>query len=279
VNLSPAVRTFLVKVRDHDILNGAAVLGFYLTLAIFPAVILTMAVLPYLPVADVDVAIMDLLGQALPPGAADMFRGVVSEVTQQPRGGLLSFGIAASVWATSTGMYAIMQQLNTIYGVKEGRGFLRGRWVAICLSLLFVGLVILAFSLVVLGGVLQDWIGARLGSSGWLHVLFSISRWVIIVSGLVLGFALIYYLAPHLKQRFRLLTKGNIAAALLLIFASLAFARYVQSFWNYSATYGSIGAVIVLMLWLYMAGLSMLIGAELNALRHHADPDDATRST
>ncbi|GGX30762.1 hypothetical protein GCM10007242_41840 [Pigmentiphaga litoralis] len=268
VKLLSSVLGFCKKINQHDLFNGAAVLGFYLTLAIFPAIILIMALLPYLPVHDVDRAIMDLLGQALPPESAAMFQDVVKDVTEQPRGGLLSFGIGASLWATSTGMYAIMQQLNTIYGVPEGRGVFGGRWVAICLSMLFVVLVILAFSLVVLGGLLQDWLGERLGMSGLWMVVFGTLRWVIILSGLVLGFALIYYLAPNRKQQFVLITSGNLAAAGLLVVSSLLFARYVQTFWDYSATYGSIGAVIVLMLWLYMAGFSMLIGAELNAWRH-----------
>ncbi|NYE26145.1 YihY/virulence factor BrkB family protein [Pigmentiphaga litoralis] len=263
-----SVLGFCRKINQHDLFNGAAVLGFYLTLAIFPAIILIMALLPYLPVHNVDRAIMDLLGQALPPESATMFQDVVKDVTEQPRGGLLSFGIGASLWATSTGMYAIMQQLNTIYGVPEGRGVFRGRWVAICLSLLFVVLVILAFSLVVLGGLLQEWLGDQLGMSGLWMVIFGTLRWVIILSGLILGFALIYYLAPNRKQQFVLITSGNLAAAGLLVVSSLLFARYVQTFWDYSATYGSIGAVIVLMLWLYMAGFSMLIGAELNAWRH-----------
>lgn len=261
-------RALLQKIREDDIGNGAAVLGFFLTLAIFPAMILTMALLPYLPISNVGQAIMDLLTQALPPQAADMFGDVVRDVTQQPRGGLLSFGLVATLWATSTGMYAIMQQLNKIYGVGEGRGFLRGRWVAIWLSLLFVGLVILAFSLIVLGGVLQDTIGAHFGAPDWLRNLFALMRWVIIASALVLGFALIYYLAPNVKQRFTVTTSGSLVGSMLLVISSLAFARYVENFGNYSATYGSIGAVIVLMLWLYMAGLSILLGAELNTLNH-----------
>jgi len=262
----PRLSTLIHKIREDDIFNGAAVLGFYLTLAMFPAVILTMALIPYLPIEHVDQAIMDLLSQALPANAADMFKGVVEEVTQKPRRGLLSFGLVASVWATSTGMYAVMQQLNTIYGVKEARGFVRGRLVAIGLSLLFVVLAILSFSLVVLGGVMQDWLGAHLGTGNALLTFFVWFRWVVIVSALVLGFALIYFLAPNLKQPFALVTPGSVAGALLLVLASLGFARYVQSFGDYSAMYGSVGAMIVLMLWLYMTGLAILIGAELNAL-------------
>lgn len=262
----PRLSTLIHKIREDDIFNGAAVLGFYLTLAMFPAVILTMALIPYLPIEHVDQAIMDLLGQALPANAADMFKGVVQEVTQKPRRGLLSFGLVASLWATSTGMYAVMQQLNTIYGVKEARGFVRGRLVAIGLSMLFVVLVILSFSLVVLGGVMQDWLGAYIGKGTALLTAFVWFRWVVIVSALVLGFALIYFLAPNFKQPFALVTPGSVAGALLLVLASLGFARYVQSFGDYSAMYGSVGAMIVLMLWLYMTGLAILIGAELNAL-------------
>ena len=262
----PRLSTLIHKIREDDIFNGAAVLGFYLTLAMFPAVILTMALIPYLPIEHVDQAIMDLLSQALPANAADMFKGVVEEVTQKPRRGLLSFGLVASLWATSTGMYAVMQQLNTIYGVKEARGFVRGRLVAIGLSMLFVVLAILSFSLVVLGGVMQDWLGAHLGTGNALLTFFVWFRWVVIVSALVLGFALIYFLAPNFKQPFALVTPGSVAGALLLVMASLGFARYVQSFGDYSAMYGSVGAMIVLMLWLYMTGLAILIGAELNAL-------------
>ena len=130
------------EVNQDDIFNGAAVLGFYLTLAIFPAMILTMAVIPYLPIPNVDRAIMDLLHQALPSDAATVLTDVVQEVTQQQSGGLLSFGAAATLWASSTGMYAVMQQLNISHDVKEARGFVHARLVAIGLSLLFGVLVI-----------------------------------------------------------------------------------------------------------------------------------------
>jgi len=254
------------EAMDDDILNGAAVLGFYLMLAIFPAMIFVLAVIPYLPIANVEQAIMDLLRQALPASAADMFTGVVKEVTQEQRGGLLSFGLLAALWATSTGMYAIMQQLNITYGVSEGRGFLRARLVAIALSLLFVVLVLGGFSLIVLGGQLQDWLGTRFDLGSALLAFFTVFRWAIILAALLLAFSLIYYLAPNVKQRFRFLTAGSVAGVVVLLVASLAFAWYTQSIGNYAATYGSVGAVIVLMLWLFIAGLAILFGSEINVL-------------
>lgn len=259
------------EIDEDDIFNGAAALGFYLTLAIFPAVILMMAVIPYLPIPHVDLAIMDLLGQVLPKAAAQMFVGVVKEVTSEQRGGLLSFGALGTLWATSSGMAAIMQQLNTTYDVKEQRGYVKTRLVALGLSLLFMVLVLGAFSLIVLGGFIQDWLAAHVGGGGALLFFFAALRWIIIVAGLMLGLALIYYLAPNVRQKFAFITPGSVIGVLVLMLASLGFAWYAQNFGDYSATYGSIGAVIVLMLWLYIAGLVILFGSEVNALiEHHA---------
>lgn len=261
------------EIRDDDIFNGAATLGFWLTLAVFPAMIFLMAVLPYLPVSRVDQAIMDLLRQTLPESAADMFYGVVAEVTGQERGGVLSFGLVATFWAASAGMYAIMQQLNVTYDVKEGRSFLKARALSLGLSLLFVVLVVGAFSLVVLGGVLQEWLGDRFGFSPVLLDFFAVFRWVMIVLALLLGFALTYYLGPDVEQEFKFITPGSVLGVVLLGAASLGFRFYATHFGNYSATYGSIGAVIILMLWLYLAGLAILLGSEVNALLEHYAPD------
>jgi membrane protein len=265
-------RDLYQEISDDNVYNGAAALGFYLTLAIFPALILTMTLLPYLPIERVDEAIMDLLQQALPAEASELVVGVVSDVTGERRGGLLSFSLLATLWAASTGMYAIMQQLNITYDVKEARSFVRGRATALVLSILFAVLVIGAFSLVVLGGVIQDWIGARFGFSELLLTFFAVFRWVMIVLALLLGFALIYRYAPNVEQKFAFITPGSLIGTALLILASLGFAVYTRNFGDYDATYGSIGAVIILMLWLYIAGLVILVGSEINALVEHYSP-------
>jgi membrane protein len=252
--------------KDDNIFNGAAALGFYLTLAIFPAIVFLMAMLPYLPIQNLDQAIMDLLRQALPGEAARMFSGVVHQVTGERRGGLLSFSAVGLLWAASSGMYAIMRQLNITYGVREERPFLRARATALGLTLLFLVLILGALTLVVLGGVIQDWLGSRFGLDDTLLSFFAALRWVIIFTALLLGFALVYYLAPNVEQRFRFISPGSFVGVALLALASVAFALYTQNFGSYDATYGSIGAVIILMMWLYMAGLVILFGSEINVL-------------
>jgi membrane protein len=261
------------EINEDGVSDGAAVLAYYLTLALFPAVIFVMALLPYLPVPRLDQAIMDLLRQALPPGASEMFVGVVQDVTNQPRGGLLSFGALATLWASSTGMYAIMQQLNRTYDVDEARSFIKARAIAIGLSLLFTALIIGGFSLIVAGGMLESWLQQRFDLGDALITAFAVLRWVIILLGLLLAFALIYYFAPNVQQRFVFVTPGSLIGVAALAVASAGFAWYVQNFGNYSATYGAIGAVIVLMLWLYIAGLTILLGSEVNALIEHHAPE------
>lgn len=266
-----ATLRFLNELKDRsrkdNIFNGAAALGFFLTLAIFPAMILVTGVIPYLPVPRVDQAIMELLRQALPRQAYELVHDVVQEVARTQRGGIASLGALATLWAASTGMHAVMRQLNVTYEVQEARGFLHARATAVGLSLLFGAGVLVAFSLVVLGNIGQRWLGEHLGfSAAWLAV-FAVLRWTIVVLALMLAFSLTYYLAPNVKNtRFALITVGSVAGTVLLLVASAGFAAYVQSFGRYNALYGGIGAVVALMLWLYIAGFALLVGAEINVI-------------
>ena len=260
------------EISDDNVFNGAAALAYYLMLAIFPAAIFLLTLLPYLPVPNLSEAVMDLLRQAMPGEAANLFAGVVQNVTTQRRGGLLSFGLLFTLWSASSGLYAIMQQLNITYGVKEGRPFWKARGTALMLMLLFVLLVVGAFGLVVGGGMIQNMIASVLGRSQALLIFFAVFRWVVIVLLLLLGFAVVYYFGPDVEQRFRFITLGSTIGVILLIVTSLAFRFYVTGFSDYNATYGSLGAVIVLLLWLYITGLVILVGSEINALIEHYEP-------
>ena len=259
-------RDLYQEIRDDRVFNGAAMLGFYLTLAIFPALILIMNIIPYLPIERVDEAIMDLLRQVLPDDAHEVVEGVVQEVTGEQRGGLLSFSLIGTLWAASTGMYAIMQQLNITYNVEEARSFIRARGTALLLSIVFLGLIVAVFALIVLGGVMESWLKNQFDFGGAMLTLFSGLRWLIIVFALMLVFAIIYRYAPNTKEKFKFLTVGAVVGVILLILASLGFAYYVSNFADYAATYGSLGAMIILMMWLYIAGLAILVGSEINVI-------------
>ncbi len=252
------------EIVEDKVFNGAAALGYYLTLAIFPALIFLLSALPFVPIPRLDQAIMDLLRQALPPEAATLLEDTVRRIATERQGGLLSLGFLGMIWAASTGMYAVMQQLNITYNVKESRSFIKARAIALLLTFLFGVLVIGAFALIVMGGVVQDWLAEFVGRHPALLTFFAVLRWVIIVAALLLGFDLIYYLAPNVEHRCRWITPGAVLGVAVMLLASLGFRLYIVHFADYEATYGALGAMIVLMLWFYVAGLIFLVGSEIN---------------
>jgi membrane protein len=266
------LRDLAREIKRHNLANGAAALAFYLMLAFFPAAIFALSLLPYLPIPHLKDALMDLLRQVMPGEAAKLFSTTVENVVSHRRGGLLSFGLLFTLWSASNGLYAIMQQLNVTYGVQEGRPLWKSRGIALLLMVLFVVLIAGAFGLVVFGGAMQSWLGAHVGWSPVLLTAFAVFRWVVIAFAVLLGFALVYYLGPDVEQKFRFITPGSVAATVGMVLASLGFRLYVSNFAHYDATYGSLGAVISLLMWLFLTGWVILLGSEINALDEHYSP-------
>jgi membrane protein len=260
--------------RDY-IFNGAAALAFYMMLSIFPAMIFLLSLLPYLPIA-IDQVLMDLLFEALPDDAAQMFTGVVEEIVQ-PRGGLLSFSLLFVIWTASTGLHAIMQELNRTYNVEETRPFWKGRAIAVGLMFIFVLIMLLSFAAIVFGGYIEQWLMAAVGWREAMITLFTVFRYGVITFMLLLAFAVIYYWGPNVEQKFKFITPGSVFGTLIFIAASAGFQIYVDNFGNYTATYGGLGTVVILMLWLYITGLVLLLGSEINVVIEHHHPEGKKR--
>jgi membrane protein len=260
------------EVNDDQISNGAAALAFYMLLALFPSAIFGLSILAYLPIAHLQQAVTDLVREALPGSAAELLTQTVQSVASTRNTGLLSFGFMFALWSATSGLHGLMDQLNVVYEVEEERTFLQARALALLLTVAFFGLVVGALALIIFGGILQSYIGNNLGWSGELLLLFSGLRWLIIILSLHFAFSLIYYLGPNLKQPFSLVTPGSVAATLAMLLASMAFKTYVDRFSNYDALYGSLGGVIVLLLWLFAAGWVILFGAELNDVLRREPP-------
>ena len=272
-------KDLLVKIKRDRISNGAAALAFYWMLALFPAAIFVLTLLPYLPVQNLEQAIMDLLKQAMPGSAAGMFEQTVRNIVSNRKAGLLSFGLVFTVWSASTGVYAVMQELNVVHDAEEKRPFWKARGVALLLTLACVVLVIGALALAVAGGVIQSWLGNALGFSAALLFFFAALRWVIIAFALLLALALVYHFGPAVKERgFALVTPGTVAGTAALALASLAFKLYVSNFGSYDKTYGSLGAVIALLMWLFVTGLVLLFGAEVDVLAERGRPGHDERA-
>jgi membrane protein len=256
------------KFREDRVLDGAAVLAFFFLLAVFPAAIFLFSLLPVLAIPHLQQAMLDLLHQVLPEQTAKFFEGTFGHVASEARQGLLTFGLIFSLWSGSSGVYALMEQLNVICNVTERRPFWKMRGTAILLMMFFAVLAIGSLSLVIFGGSLQSSLASIIGWSRPLLLFFATFRWIIIAATSLLALAVAYRFGPDTSARFRFISPGNVVAAILIALASIGFRFYVSQFGNYSATYGSLAAIIILMLWMYMAGIALLVGCEIDTILH-----------
>jgi membrane protein len=209
-----------------------------------------------------------LAGEAL-----QLVQDNVRQLVTDQRAGLLSFGILAALWTASSALTAIMESLNRAYDVDEGRPLWKVRGIAILLTIELSVFIVGALVLLTFGPQIGGWIADLVGL-GWVFELtWNILRWPVIVGFMVLAMALLYYVAPDVEQWWQWITPGSACAVIGWLLASLGFAFYVNNFGSYNTTYGSIGAVIVLLTWMSVSGLFILIGGEINAEIEHAAQD------
>jgi len=258
------------KMGEDELTDRAAGLAYYFLFALFPALLFLTALIGLLPIPHLMDRLMEYLSTALPPDAASVTQKTLREIVRGAHGGLLSIGVLGALWAASNGMASIITALNAVYGVRETRPFWKYRLVAIGLTLLFSVFILSALVLMVFGPKIGETVAGWVGL-GWLFTLVwnvvSIPVVILLVS---LGVALVYYLAPSVKQKFRWVTPGSALAVSLWLVMSAGLRWYVTHFADYNATYGSLGGAILLMLWLYLSGVALLLGAEVNAVIEHA---------
>ena len=254
-------------VRD-DISSRAAQLAYYFFLSLFPTLILLSTILGFAArqSAALQQEMLQGAAAALPPGAFNIVRDVLTQVTQNSGGGKLTFGVLAALWSAASGMSAVQDTLNAVYRVEEGRPFWKRTLIAIALTVGVVLLSILALAVFVLGAPLLHILASHGTLTLGITVLVRTAEFALLFFLLSLVFALTYYLAPDVAQRhWQWITPGAVAGILAWITASLLFRVYLHYFDSYSKTYGAIGAVIILLLWFYVAGFSLLLGAEINS--------------
>ena len=249
----------------------AAALAYRIVFSLFPFLLFLVALLAFLQIPQLFEWMREQAALLVPGEAMAQVNDVIEEL-QTPRGGLVSAGIVLALWSASVGVMSLIEALNVAYDVPEGRP----TWRLYLLSLLYtVGLAILmiaAAALMVLGPQAASWAASRLGLDEVFVVVWNWLRWPLAILLLMLAVSVVYYVGPNIRQRFRFITPGAILSVVVWIVASVAFGIYVQNFADYSATYGSIGAVVVLMFYFYLSAAVLLFGAEINAvIRNHCE--------
>jgi membrane protein len=255
-------------INNDDIFGRAAQLSYYFLLALFPLLLFLTSTIGLIMGSGTGLrhSLFNYLSQVLPASASSLVSTTVFEVTEASGGGKVSFGILAALWAASAGMGAVSESLNVAYHVKETRPWWKQRLTAVGLTIALSLLIISALVLVLYGGKIADFLAATYNFGGTFVIAWKVLQWPIVLAFLLVGFALIYYWAPDLAdQDWKWVTPGSAVGVALWLLVSFGFRLYLHYFDSYSKTYGSLGAVIVLMLWFYFTGAAILIGGEVNS--------------
>jgi membrane protein len=256
------------EINEDDIFGRAAQLSYYFLLALFPLLLFLITLLGYFADAgsDLRTRLLSYLGDVMPQSATQLVETTLDEVTKQKGGGKLTFGVLAALWAASNGMGAISQTLNIAYNVEETRPWWKQRLVTIGLTVGLAVLIVTALALTLYGGRIADTLAATYGFGQVFTMTWKIAQWPIILFFVLLTFNVVYYFAPDLKdQDWKWVTPGAIIGVALWLLVSFAFRLYLNFFDSYSATYGSLGALIIMMLWFYLTGVAILVGGEINS--------------
>lgn len=255
-------------IGKDDIFGRAAQLSYYFLLALFPLLLFLTSTIGIVMGSGTGLrhSLFNYLSKVLPASASSLVSTTMFEVSESSGGGKISFGILAALWAASAGMGAVSESLNVAYHVKETRPWWKQRLTAVGLTIALSLLIISALILVLSGGKIADFLAATYGLGGTFVIAWKVLQWPIVLAFLLVGFALIYYWAPDLAdQDWKWVTPGSAVAVSLWLLVSFGFRLYLHFFDSYSKTYGSLGAVIVLMLWFYFTGAAILIGGEVNS--------------
>ncbi len=256
---------------SDELLGRAAQLSYYVLLALFPALIFLTALMGVFSVENYMPQLMGYLRQVLPNDALSMVERFLKQVAEGSGGNILSLGGLGAIWASSSGVTAIMDALNVVYGVKtDSRPFWRVRLTAIALTIGLAGFVILSLTLVLYGPGIGAWIADLVGLGRVFIVTWNLLQWPIVAAVMLLVVGVIYYVCPDVRQDWRWVSPGSVFAVVMWLVVSMGFKVYVDNFGDYNKVYGSLAGVIVLMLWFYWSGMVLLMGGEINAEIEHA---------
>ena len=245
-------------------LQMAAALSYYFVISIFPAILLVSAIVAYLPGTNPFDQVLSLMSGFVPRESIELLRKVLATVVTPNRSTLLSFGILGTLWTASGGFAATIEALDIAYEVEEARPFWVTRPLAVGLTLLVGVLLLVALAVMIVGPQFGTWLALRTSLSWLFAKAWPYIHWTVAVVFTVLAVEALYFLAPNVKQRFWATLPGAMFAVGCWIGLSYTLGYYFRSFAHFSKTYGAMGAVIALMVWLYWTSFFMLVGAEMN---------------
>ncbi|MFS0727335.1 YihY/virulence factor BrkB family protein [Paenibacillus sp. 1P07SE] len=257
------VKRMIVRFQADEVPALGAQLSYYLVLSFFPFLIFTVTLLGFAQVSG-EQFIQEMV-MMLPTETANTVSSILDEVALSSSGAVLSFGILGTIWAASNGVNAMMKGLNKAYDEEETRPFWKVRGISIILTLVLSIVIILAMVMLVFGRGIGTYLFELFDFPAGFETAWSVFKLVVPLLGMIAVFTLLFWIAPNRKIRIKDVIPGAVFTTLGWIATSLGFSFYVNNFGNYTNTYGSIGGVIVLLIWLYISSIIIMTGGEINA--------------
>lgn len=252
------------RIIRHDSLGYSAQLAYFFLLSLFPLLITMFSLLPYLPLKTED--IMYFISDFAPGETITFIDSTLDTLLEKHNGGILSFGIIATLWAASNGMNAIIRAMNLAYEIDDDRPFFIVRGLSVLLTIVMIAVFIIALLLPVFGKHIGIYISSKFGYTDQFIDTWNTIRFILSSVILFIVFSAVYFLTPNRKMKCATVVPGAVFSTIGWILASMGFSFYVNNFGNYTFMYGSLGVIIVLMMWFYITGAVLIIGGEINGL-------------
>jgi membrane protein len=273
-SLYDLLKIFLISLTKDDILERAKAITYNFTLAIFPGIIFLFTLIPYIPIPNLQDTIMSFF-EELDLVMIEQVRSTVEDIISKPRGDLLSFGVIFAVYLATNGMLSLITNFNYFYKTKFTRGFFKNYLVAFVLTILLILIMTLAMGLLIGGQLVLDFLlDIGILNQDFLFIMIITLRFLILFIIFQLMISIIYYLGPSVEKKWHFMNTGSVIATLLCIGSSYLFSYYLTNFASYNKFYGSIGAVIAFMIWLYLLSVILLLGFVINVTIDRASRED-----
>ncbi len=264
-------RTFVSANKD-DLLAFAAMLAYSFFFALFPALIFLVALASFFPLHGLIHQLSSQAGRLVPDQMMSIVTDQLGRISNSHNGGLLTFGIVFTIVSASGGMVGVIDALNHAYDITEGRPWWKVRLIAVGLVVVLGIFTLVSLALVMLGPTLGGHVANTVGLGSMFATAWTILEWPVAFLLVATGIGIVYWKAPDAEQDWVWITPGSLAATILWVLASLGFRVYIAHFNSYNSAYGTIGGIMIALLWLYITGIMLLLGAELNAEIEHASP-------
>ncbi|AAK78151.1 membrane protein [Clostridium acetobutylicum] len=252
------------RFNEDDVPALGSQLAYYLVLSFFPFIIFIMTLIGYTSLNNKE--ILMVLSRIMPESAFNLIHAAVAEVISTKHSQLMSLSLVLTIWSASAGFTAVIKGLNKAYGVQEARNFIKVRFVSILCTIGVAFIILTMMFLLILGRIILNYLAYKLGFSHKVIAVWEAVRYLIFVSTAIFIFTALYRYAPCKKLMWIEVLPGSLFSTLNLILASFGFAYYVNNFANYSVIYGSIGAIIILLTWLFLVAVIVILGGEINAV-------------